>query len=731
MDERIPQPILFIPAPSRYTCLVNSDVRVARPPEKPLMIYDGDCSFCGHWIRRWKETTGGRVDYEPLQNEEVISRFPEIPREHLQSAVHLIEPDGRVTRGAEAVFRSLAEVRERWLRFYQTVPEFAAVSEAAYRFVARHRGFFSLVTRLLWGTRVERPTYVLVRRLFLSLLGVTYLFAFLSLSLQLEGLIGDGGIMPANSVMQAVESDSPEHGLDRFRQTPTLCWWSTEDSFLNGLAWGGVALSVPVILNLAPAPCLALLWLFYLSLAQVSSVFLGYQWDNLLLEAGFLGIFLAPMRLWPNAAREAPPPRLVIWLLRWLLFRLFFSSGLVKLLSGDPAWRELTALSYHFETQPLPTAVAWYVHQWPDWILQVLCGGMFFVELVLPLLIFLPRRPRLVAFWGFVLLMLGIEMTGNYTFFNFLTLTLCVVLLDDFALLGWVPERWRGHLGLERIVRVDALASSLPRLLRRLRSGLIGGLAVLVLGVSLVEMSGLMRGTRSSRNVLVRLSAWVAPFRTINSYGLFAVMTTSRPEIIVEGSRDGENWLPYEFRYKPGDPYRRPLLAAPHQPRLDWQMWFAALGNVRQNPWFVNFCVRLLQGKPEVLALLKKSPFPEEPPKFIRASLYLYHFTTPAERRQNGTWWRREYLGEYCPPLSLRQTSARTDDLAAVDERPRPRWMWSMNGPDSRAPDPCPGCPRRIRSHIVLRRVSAVSSPTTPPQTGRWGIQPFSRSPRR
>ncbi|MBI2947101.1 MAG: lipase maturation factor family protein [Verrucomicrobia bacterium] len=650
---------------------MNSIIRVARPPSRPLLIFDGDCAFCRRWIERWKKTTGDHVNYAPLQSEHIAAQFPELSREQLESSVHLIEPDGRVTRGTEAVFRSLA-VRRRWpLWLYENIPGFAPTSETAYRIIARHRAFFSLMTRWLWGDRLEPPTHILVRRLFLRLMGLTYLIAFLSLNVQLPGLVGSNGIMPAQSVMRAIKQNTSGLGLDRFRVAPTLCWFSAEDGFLRGLCGAGLVLSALVILNIAPAPCLFLLWLIYLSLAQVSTVFLGYQWDNLLLEAGFLAIFFAPLRLWPNLAREAPPSRVVLWLLRWLLFRLMFSSGAVKLLSGDATWHNLTALTFHYETQPLPTPLAWYAHQLPVWFQKASCAGMFFVELVLPFLIFLPRRPRHVACWAFAWLMLAIALTGNYTFFNLLALALCVTLLDDFALARFAPQKWAGRIAAALLRSASILWRSNEHEIRnsnfgfgsRIRDGTrVATLTVLtavVLGVTAVQMLAMLRVRWPSDQPLVKLYQWIAPFRTINSYGLFAVMTTSRPEIIVEGSHDGQTWLAYEFRHKPGDLRRRPTFVAPHQPRLDWQMWFAALGDVRENPWFVNFAFRLLQGQPEVLALVAKNPFPGQPPKFIRALTYDYRFTTAGAHRKDGAWWRREYKSEYCPALSLQPNSGR------------------------------------------------------------------------
>jgi len=590
--------------------------------------------------------THDAVEYLPLQDERVRAAFPELSREQLDRSVHLIEPDGQVYRGAEAVFRSQTCARRWPLWLYEKIPGVAALSEAAYALVAANRGFFSLLTRLLFGEHVEPPAHFLVRWLFLRGLGVVYLIAFASLASQIIGLAGSDGIMPAKQILQAYVQNIP--GPARFYAAPTLCWSSAEDGFLRFQCVAGVVLAILLILGIAPAPCLFLLWLIYLSLSVVCTVFLGFQWDALLLEAGLLAIFFAPLRLWPNLPRERPPSRLALWLLRCLLFKLMFLSGVVKLVSNDVTWRNLTALTVHYETQPLPTWTAWYVHQLPIWAHKVSCVAMFGVELIVPFFIFLPRRIRFVAFWLFVALQLVIALSGNYTFFNLLTVVLCLPLLDDRALARFAPRKW---------AECAAAARNPPwlrgRPLRIAHIALLSVVAAVVLSVSAVEVFGRLGVRWPSDSIFIRLHSWIAPLRSVNGYGLFAVMTTSRPEIIVEGSNDGVTWLPYEFKYKPGDLKRRPRFVAPHQPRLDWQMWFAALGDVRHNPWFINFCVRLLQGKPEVLTLVKTNPFPEQPPKYIRAQLYDYRFTNFEQRRINGSWWRREFKREYCPPLSL------------------------------------------------------------------------------
>jgi predicted DCC family thiol-disulfide oxidoreductase YuxK len=658
------------------------------------MVYDGDCNFCSLWIHRWQQTTGGHLDYLPFQDPSVAARFPEVPQGQFETAVQLIETDGAVFGGAEAVFRALAHnPHEGWLLdWYENSPVFATTTEWGYRLVVRHRGFFSAVTRVGWGRNVDRPTHLLTRSVFLRGLGIIYLIAFVSLWGQIIGLVGSEGILPAKAAMTSMRraADAQHLGAGRYHLVPTFCWYKATDGFLKLQCAVGVALAGLLILGIAPAPCLFLLWLIYLSLATVCHVFLEFQWDNLLLETGFLAIFLAPLQLWPRWSRAAPPSRLVLWLLRWLLFKLMFQSGCVKLFSGDPTWRNLTALRYHYETQPLPTWIGWYAFQLPAWAQQVSAAIMFGIELAVPFLVFAPRRPRRWACIILVAFQVLILLTGNYGFFNLLTIVLCLVLLDDAALRALLPRKLRAARAFSNVEEISAhpnvcaparadsgAASSDPGSLpvppspRPSVASHPGSrkpwhwpiqvtvpLAAVAILTSLMQFSGLFHVRIAWPGPLVSVYAWLEPFRSFNSYGLFAVMTTTRREIIIEGSKDGVTWLPYEFKYKPGDLSRRPGFVEPFMPRLDWQMWFAALGDYPQNPWLVSFCLRLLEGSRPVLALLQRDPFPRAPPQYIRAVIYDYRFTDFATRRRTGGWWSRKKLGLYLPPISLPEPRA-------------------------------------------------------------------------
>jgi len=608
--------------------------KVSAAPSKPLVVFDGDCNFCRRWVERWREMTRGAVDYAPFQ--EAAARFPEIPRENFAQALHFIEKDGTVYRGAEAVFRSLGRVRGGrvlvWC--YDHLPGFAPITEAAYGAIARNRMVASFFTRLLWGNEVRRPTYFKSRDLFVRSLGAIYLIAFVSLWLQVDGLIGEHGILPVGQHLQFARE---QLGSEAFYLLPTLCWFNSSDAFLYFLCGAGAIVSVLLMAGLAPVLSLALLWVLYLSLTIAGQTFLSFQWDILLLEAGFLALFFAPWRWRMNADNPAPFSRVGLFLLKLLLFKFLFMSGVVKLTSHDESWWNLTALDYHYWTQPLPTVIGWWSDQHPEWFKKFSVAFCLVVEIVAPFFIWAPRRLRHVAAGFLVVLQIAIAATGNYCFFNLLTVALCLLLFDD-AFLNRV-------LKTRRPDRVPNNARALP--------GPALVVLVLTLPINAMFIFSACKPDSEWPRPIGLIAGYIEPFRIVNGYGLFRVMTKSRPEIIIEGSADGNEWLPYEFRWKPGALDQAPRWVAPHQPRLDWQMWFAALGNYRQNPWFVSLLERLLRNTPAVTRLLERNPFPDTPPRYVRARLYEYRFATWAEHRAMGNWWKREESGEYLPAISL------------------------------------------------------------------------------
>jgi len=584
------------------------------------------------WVGYWKSLTGDRVEYVPYQT--AASRFPAVPRTDFERAVQFFK-DGTRSSGAEAAFRLMAltpgGVWNLPLWLYRHLPGFSVIMELLYRFIAAHRNAGYRITRVLWGKTVERPTYKIASSLFARAIAFIYLIALISFGRQVRGLIGEQGIQPVTEFLAQV---SRQFGSGAFWQAPTLFWWLRSDYGLESIAWGGAVLAGVAAIGRphtsGQKAAFVVLFLYYLSIVNGGQIFMSYQWDFLLLEAGFLAIFLKP-----SFVR--------VWLFRWLLFRLVLESGAVKLLSHDPSWRNLTALAVHYQTQPLPTPLAWYMMQAPLWFQKMSTGCVFVAELALPFLMFGPRRLKQIAAAGTIVFQILILLTGNYTFFNLLTIALCLFLLDDRFLSPLA--KWK----------VDASVKSRPIKPVRANRWVSVGLLLFVMILSLTQLSG-MFGFQTPA-IVNRVVSRTVPWGVVNQYGLFATMTATRPEISIEGSNDGVEWEAYIFPYKPGPLNRAPGWAEPGQPRLDWQMWFAALGSYRENPWMLRFMLRLLQGSPPVLQLMEYDPFAGKPPKFIRAMEYDYRFTNFDERRQTGNWWKRELKGTYFPPISLRPQS--------------------------------------------------------------------------
>jgi predicted DCC family thiol-disulfide oxidoreductase YuxK len=578
---------------------------------RPRLIYDGDCGFCFYWARYWRRLTGERVEYRPYQ--EVLAQYPAMSEAEFQRAVQFIAPDGRRASAAEASFQTLAHAPGKgfWLALYRYLPGFAPVSELAYAFIARRRPAFFRLSLFLWGRNPEPPRYELVSFLFLRLFGLIALCAFISFAVQAEGLIGRRGILPLSEL---VDSFTPRLGPQRFALAPMVFWLNDSDLAIQVVSWGGAAFSLTLFLNLLPRLSLALIYALYLSLLYAGQSFMTFQWDTFLLETAIVALLMSYR------------PTTGVWLARWLLFRFMFMSGVVKLISGDPNWRKLSALSYHFLTQPLPTPLAWYVAQLPAAALKAATGAALFVELVLPFLIFCPRRLRFVAAFGIFMLQSCILLTGNYNWFNLQTMVLCLALFDDAA--------------LRRILspRVLRLIPARPQTPRRALITAVNAASFLLVFLSLVQMDERFGG--SPPDFALAIDDAFEPFHFASPYGLFAVMTTTRNEIIVEGSDDGVQWREYEFRYKPGDVQRRPPWNIPHQPRLDWQMWFAALDDAQRLPWFARFLERLLENEPSVTELLKTNPFPDKPPTYVRAELYDYTYAGKdgADGGRGGSW---------------------------------------------------------------------------------------------
>lgn len=489
----------------------------------------------------------------------------------------------------------------------------------------------------------ESPGRAHVCALFLRLLGLTFLVAFLSLLSQVDVLYGSRGLLPLQQYLDALRPSATA-----FR-VPTLFWLSCSDTVLRAVAVAGALLSVGLIRNVAPRYCLIGAWLLYVSYACVGQAFLGFQWDNLLLETAFFSLFITPGGLRPRVT-SAPHP-IAIFLMQWLLFRLHVESGAAKLLSGDPTWRGLTAMIDYYETAPIPTWLGWYAHQMPIWAHKACALFTFVVELIVPLFIWGPRRLRVVAFLLMAAMQLSVLLTANYGFFNYLSLALCLFVLDD-THLQWLRYRW----GL-------SISAPVRRRVSWWQTASLAALALVLVPLSVILFAPFYRPLAGFNQAIAPVRAAIAPFRSLNIYHLFATMTLVRREVIIEGSNDDTSWMAYEFRYKPGDPLRAPPFVAPHQPRVDFQLWFLLLhGRQPRDRYFQNLLGRLFHAPDAVAGLFSHNPFPDAPPRFIRLAFYRYRFTDWATRRATGAWWQRELL-RYSDTLSA--ASFRTPSATA------------------------------------------------------------------
>jgi len=480
----------------------------------------------------------------------------------------------------------------------------------------------------------EPAEYRLVGWVFLRCLAAIDLAAFWSLAVQIEGLAGSQGIYP---ITEQLARMADRYGAWRFLAYPSVFWIDASDQALAAVAYAGCAFSVVLLATgwmcrRLERPALILLYGLYLALYHAGQHFTNFQWDYLLLEAGFLAIFL------PGG------PRLTVWLFRWLLFRLRFLSGISKVLSGDPTWSGLTALHFYFETQPLPHVGAWYAHQLPDWLLRLGTAGTLVVEILVPLMIFLPRPWRLAAAWLTILWQVLILLTSNHNFFNLLTIALCLFLFDDRALARVLPRRIRERASESQI---------LPERPRRAVTVSAAIAAAIVVPASLMAAVAMVPRVEVPKWALTATDS-TRRYRIANPYHVFPTIETARIELQIEGSLDGQDWRPYEFRYWPVDIAHRPPFVVPHQPRIDWMMWFVPVSPLFLD-WFERFLHRLLEGSPPVVALLAKAPFGETPPNVIRVEGYVYRFTTPEERAKTGHWWQRDDLGPFAPLPSVRR----------------------------------------------------------------------------
>ena len=468
---------------------------------------------------------------------------------------------------------------------------------------------------------LDVQSYTIAAEWFPRLLGLIYFFTFTSLSLQITGLIGENGILPITAYLKNVYA---RFGKQGYLLVPTLFWFNSSNRALMAVTITGAAVSLVLLAGWHPAVMLFLLYFLYLSIVTAGQEFLSFGWETFILEIT-LNAFLLSLTTVPN---------IMVWIsLNFLLFRFHIQAGAVKLQSRDVNWRNYSAIAFHYTTQPLPNTIAWYIAKLPLWTHQASCAMMFFCELGVPFGIFFGETIRLITFVGLFGLQFFIWATGNLSFLNHMTVVLCVILLNNQV--------------LEAIGLTAPIAEAAPLWL---------DVSLSIAGAALLTLQALRLCYHFFNfPIFGKIFAPLEPFHLVNRYGLFAIMTTKRYEIVVEGSMDGHEWKEYLFKYKPTELDYRPRRVSPHQPRLDWQMWFLPFSQFGKERWFTSFVGHLLQGTPDVLKLLKHNPFPETPPLYIRALAYEYIFSTFEEKKQHGLWWKRTPAGTYCQSISLKK----------------------------------------------------------------------------
>ena len=523
------------------------------------------------------------------------------------------------------------------------------------------------VIRWLFDSEYGLRGRLIPRWIFLRALGLIYFSAFYSLVFQIRGLIGDDGILPAKEFLLAVAN---HFGAARLWFAPTLLWISTGSHMLMAICWLGMLASLLLVVNVWPRGMLLVCFVCFVSFVSAAQDFSGYQSDGMLLEAGFISLFLAPPGWRPSLDKAHPPSRASYFLLQWEWFRIYFESGVVKLASGDPEWRNFTAMDDYYQNGPLPTWIGYYVQHLPHKFHAFATGATLVLELGLVFMLFLPRRWRILCFFIVTAWQVPVILTANYTFLNYLVLLLGVLLLDDRFIFRIMPEGWRRRIAPELHVAPAQVAEgpgtggsqtqeasvqnepAIPRAsvhsVRAFKLALTSVMLLWIFYATTVQMLWILFPRMPFPTSPV---AALDPFRIANRYGLFAVMTRGRYEIEFQGSNDGQRWVTYPFRYKPQDPGNAPCIYAPYQPRFEWNLWFASLGSWRDNLIVPSAEERLLAGSPDVLALFAGNPFPDAPPKEVRAVLWRYWFTTLSAKRATGMWWNRQWMGLYAPVL--------------------------------------------------------------------------------
>ncbi len=511
--------------------------------------------------------------------------------------------------------------------------------------------WLSSVIHWLFDSEHGPSDRLIPRWLFLRALGCIYFSAFFSLIFQIRGLIGPEGILPAGEYLHAV-ANALGYGRGLWF-APTLLWLGSGSHMLIALCSSGMVASLLLALNAWPRGMLVISFVCFLSFVTAAQDFSSYQSDGMLLEAGFIALFFAPPGLRPGLGCASLPARASLFLLQWEWFRIYFESGVAKMIGGDPEWRNFTAMDEYYQNGPLPTWIGWYMQHLPHWFHASTVFATLALELALVWMLFLPRRWRIVGFLIVTPWELGVILSANYAFLNYLVLTLGILLLDDRFLLPSLPLRWKRSLvevaatGASGQSGPTTRTSAFRQPFRVLKLSFVGTILGWIFYATAAQLIWMFWALPLPTEPVAALE----PFRIANRYGLFGIMTRGRYEIEFQGSGDGKTWVAYPFRYKPQSLSAAPGIYAPYQPRFDWNLWFASLGSWQDYPLVLKTQARLLSNDNDVLSLFNNNPFPHERPREVRAVMWQYWFTSMSEKRTQGLWWRRQFMGLYAPTI--------------------------------------------------------------------------------
>ena len=660
--------------------------------KNPIMVWDGECNFCRLCADRFKSLgVNNHVDFIPYQD--LFNKYPKAPKLNYEKSVIFFSKKNTYA-GAAAVYRFYNEIGKKWPMFlYRKFKIFRKISEFCYQLIADNRKKFKSIGDFFLGGNYMPDTYNISGWVYGRLLGFIGIIAFLSFWTQSDVLISSNGIVPFENDLRQIEGFITKTNTDvsKWFARPTILWFFQNDFWLNVVLSIGTLSSLSLMLGLVPHISIISSWVCYLSISSVSEPFLNFQWDTLLLETYLLSVFFVPWKIFDNRKNVQNPLPIGRWLLWLLIIKLMLESGLVKFTffgsGGSNTWRDLTALNYHYWTQPIPSWISWYVHKLPEFVDKVSLIFTYCCELIIPFLIFFPRRLRRVALLSLISFQLLIIITGNYGFFNLLTIVICLTLIDDQLVKSYF-NKW---------IFNDQKQDVRKNFVEKIK--IVFGFIILTCFIytALFFIDRDIKGNQANQNdtdisfVGNHLIQTAQVFRSMNAYGLFRVMTTTRPEIYIEALSSDSLWRPVIFNYKPVKPENRPKFFPPHMPRIDWQLWFEALyfDRLINNPFDLSSYKRFLEVmvsdnlkmgdvsinnfiKNEERSILESLPFPER-------QKYINNLQSSINRHLNNSYWFARFLSKIAMEESVMKDAVVFDNISDIKSLRISLYQYSFN----------------------------------------------------